>query len=74
MMRKDERTHSTTATPHARPVSSGVPVLSPAPAGIRADRVARARARLAAGLLPLSAEDLADAILRAAAHDRLCRA
>ena len=41
--------------------------------GIRADRVFEARARLAAGLIPLSAEDLADAILRDAARSRLCR-
>lgn len=41
--------------------------------GIRADRVAEARARLAAGLIPLSAEDLADAILRDASLSRLCR-
>jgi len=42
------------------------------PAGIRMDRVAAARARLAAGLVPLSAEALADALLRADALERLC--
>jgi anti-sigma28 factor (negative regulator of flagellin synthesis) len=45
----------------------------PPESGIRADRVAAARERLAAGAIPLSAGALAEAILNRAALARLCR-
>lgn len=44
------------------------------PNGIRPRRVAEARARLDAGLVPISAEALAAAILLHASRERLCRA
>ncbi len=68
--------HDTTQTQAANAVLSPAAPVFPklcADGGIRADRVAGARARLAAGLIPLSAEDLADAIIRDADRSRLCR-